>query len=155
MVITYYNSSMQPSLITLLILSHQIDEVQYIDDAIYGRFLPARAIREVGSRTWWNRLSCWLHNLWYVLKTRILVVYPFHPFLLFLVYPFQLGGKAVVDLKKSICVNVGGVKCQVNTQYVSNQDFLEVILIPGNSVCNGCCSIHFFHLFATKIVYKE
>lgn len=34
-------------------------------------------------------------------------------------------GKAVVDLKKSICVNVGGIKCQVNSQYVSNQDFLE------------------------------
>lgn len=38
----------------------------------------------------------------------------------------QVGGKAaVVDLKKSICVNVGGVKCHVNAQYVSNQDFLE------------------------------
>lgn len=44
-------------------------------------------------------------------------------------------GNAVKDLKKSISVNVGGIKCQVGSQYVSNQDFLEVQLskdLPPN-----------------------
>lgn len=32
------------------------------------------------------------------------------------------------NAKISVCVNVGGIKCLVESQYVSNHDFLEVIV---------------------------
>ena len=49
------------------------------------------------------------------------------PFLsLACVLTVEQAGEPVKDSKTSISVSVGGIKCSVGSQYVSNQDFLEV-----------------------------
>lgn len=47
---------------------------------------------------------------------------------------FPLIGDSIENIgwksKKSVLVDVGGVKSSVGSQYISNHDFLEVSLVP-------------------------
>ena len=38
------------------------------------------------------------------------------------------GQSSEQNTRKSVSVNVGGIKCMVESQYISNHDFLEVII---------------------------